>query len=147
MSPKWRPDDSFLSLEGGKIKGVTRVKDALKKAGVRGGSRIVTSRDKGLDATRADLKRTRMPKGFQQWQLPVALGPEKNVLAFMTVAEPDAELPEHSHGVELFRVIVSGSVFYKDIELTTGHWMHVPKDASYALKAGPTGAIICHVYW
>lgn len=147
MSPSWRPDDSFLDREGSNLKGVTRVKDALKKRGVRGGRRVLTSRDKGLDTVRNDLKRDRMPKGFQQWQLPVALGPDQNVLGFVTVGAPDAVLPAHSHRVDLFRVVISGSVHYKGQELTAGDWMTVPRGTQYELKAGPHGFIIWHWYW
>ncbi len=147
MSPSWRPDDSFLNLEGGKLKGVTRVKDALNRHGVKSGRRIVTSRDKGQDAVHRDLVRTRVPKGFQQWQLPVALGPDQNILAFMTHGAPDAVLPSHSHDVDLFRIVVSGSVRYKDQELTAGDWMVVPSGIAYQLTAGPVGVLICHWYW
>ncbi len=146
MSPSWRPDDSFLNREGGKLKGVTRVKDALKKHGVKSGRRIATSRDKGQDAVHRELARAKAPKGFQQWQLPVVLGPGQNILAFMTHGAPDAVLPSHSHDVELFRVVVSGSVRYKDQELTAGDWMHVPSGMAYQLTAGPAGVLIFHWY-
>lgn len=147
MSPSWRPDDSFLNLEGGRLKGVTRVKDALKRHGVRSSRRIVTSRDAGQDAVHKDLVRAKMPKGFQQWQLPVALGPDQNILAFMTHGAPDAVLPSHSHDVDLFRIVVSGSVRYKDQELTAGDWMVVPSGSTYELTAGPVGVLIFHWYW
>jgi quercetin dioxygenase-like cupin family protein len=144
----WRPDDSFLESENGELKGVRRIKDALQKHGLELGRGIVTSRDKDIDRVRTELRRAEMPRGFQQWQLPVALGPDKNVLAFMTVAEPDAELPHHSHDVELFRVIVSGTAYYKDLELKAGDWMVVPKGESYSLKAASNpGYVSYHLYW
>lgn len=147
MKSKWRPDDSFVNKQAGVIKGVKRINDALKKRRVRAGQGIRTSRDTGIAAVRGDLKRTTMPTGFQQWQLPVALGPDQDVLAFVTAVEPDAELPEHSHKVDLFRVIIHGSVFHKGKELTAGHWMSVKKGEKYGLKAGPTGCYMLHMYW
>jgi quercetin dioxygenase-like cupin family protein len=146
MSPSWRPDDSFHDVEAGKLKGVKRVKDALRKGGVRGGRRILTSRDAGMDSLRADLQRGKMPKGFQSWQLPVVLGPDQNMFAFMSVGAPGAEVPEHSHSLDLFRVIISGSVFYKGKELTAGDWMFVPGGSSYGLKAGQHGVVSFHKY-
>jgi quercetin dioxygenase-like cupin family protein len=146
MSPSWRPDDSFLEREGRDFKGATRVRNALKKAGVRGGRQILTSRDKGIAETRDDLKRTRAPKGFQQWQLPVVLGRDRDIMVFKTVAAPDAVLPAHSHKVDLFRVVISGSAFYRGQELTAGDWMFVPSGATYELTAGPGGFIILHGY-
>jgi hypothetical protein len=122
------------------------VKDALKKRGIRAGRRIVTSRDTGLDAVRQDLQRTRLPKGFQQWQLPVALGPDRNILVFMTVGAPDAMLPSHSHRADLFRIVISGSVLYKDKVLTSGDWMLVPCGEPYELRFGPMGGTVCHHY-
>jgi len=147
MSPTWRPDDSFLDDEGGKLKGVNRVKDALKKAGAKGGRRISTSQDPGMDAAARDLQRARMPKGFQSWQLPVTFGPDQSELAFITVGAPGAEVPEHAHRGEVFRVVISGSVHYKDLVLTAGHWMHVPPGISYGFTAGPLGCIIWHRFW
>ena len=147
MNSKWRPDDSFLEEEDGQLKGVRRVMQALKKHGVAPRRGVLTSRERGVEDTREDLRRTHMPPGFEQWQLPVALGPDKNVLAFMTKAEPNAEIPEHSHRVELFRVVVSGSVFYGDQELTAGDWMSVQAGSSYGLRAGRDGCVICHMYW
>lgn len=147
MKSKWRPDDSFVNKQAGEIKGVKRVNDALKKRRVRAGQGIRTSRDTGIAAVRGDLKRASMPDGFQQWQVPVALGPNQDVLAFMTVGAPDAELPEHSHKIDLFRVIISGSVFYKGKELHAGDWMSVKAGEKYGLKAGPSGVHICHIYW
>lgn len=147
MSPSWRPDDSFLNKEAGKVKGLTQVKDALKKGGVKGGRRVVTSRDEGQAEVRNDLKRTRLPKGFQQWQLPVALGPDQNIFFFRTVGAPGAVLPEHAHKVDLLRFIISGSAYYKGRELTAGDWMFVPAGTPYGLMVGPNGVDVCHGYF
>jgi len=84
LSTTWRPDDSFLDKEQGELKGVRRVMDALEKHGVRPRGGVLTSQDRGVEATRDDLRRTHMPAGFRQFQLPVVLGPYKNILVFMT---------------------------------------------------------------
>ena len=147
MSTTWRPDDSFLDKEQGELKGVRRVMDALEKHGVRPRGGVLTSQDRGVEATRDDLRRTHMPAGFRQFQLPVVLGPDKNVLGFMTEGEPNSEIPEHSHGVELFRVVISGSVLYGDQELKAGDWMSVEAGSPYGFKSGDEGCIIFHMYW
>jgi quercetin dioxygenase-like cupin family protein len=147
MSPTWRPDDTFLNKESGKLKGLTRVKDALKKSGVKGGRRVVTSRDQGQAEVRNDLKRIRSPKGFQQWQLPVALGPNQNIFFFRTVGAPGAVLPEHTHKVDLLRFVISGSATYKGQELTAGDWMFVPAGVPYGLTVGPNGIDVFHGYF
>jgi hypothetical protein len=146
MSPTWRPDDSFLKKEGRQLKGVKRAKDALKKAGVRGGRRIVTSQDPGMDAAIRDLPRPRMPKGFQSWQLPVGLGADHPEIHFVTVGAPGAVVPKHAHPGEVFRIVISGSIHHNGKTLTAGHWMHVPADVSYDYTAGPLGCIVYHKY-
>ena len=135
-----------MKLEGRRIKGVTQVKDALKKRGVRGGRRIVTSMDKGVDETREDLQRTKMHRGWRSWQIPIVLGPYDTVLEFLSVGEPGATVPDHSHEADLFRWVIAGSIIYRDFVLTAGHWMYVPKGLSYRLQAGPHGATVAHAY-
>jgi quercetin dioxygenase-like cupin family protein len=146
MGSDWRPDDSFIDKEGGELKGVLRVKEALKKHGIEARP-VVTSRDEGIDKVRQELKRTHLPPGFEQWQLPVALGPNQDAVAFVTVGLPGAEIPEHSHKCDLFRIVVSGSVYHEDKELTAGDWMYVKEGAPYKLTAGGFGCIIFHMYW
>lgn len=147
VSSNWRPDDSLLEKEGGELKGARRVKDALKKHGVETKGRIFTSRDRGMDSLRAELKRAHMPEGFEQTQLPVALGPGEDILVFETTIEPGAKLPEHAHtGAAIFRMVLKGSVRFGDKELSTGDWMVVPPGASYALAAGDTQCVIFHWY-
>ena len=81
----WKPDDSFLDISNGEIKGVKRIKDALARHGKRLG-KIYTSKDQDMDTVRKELEHTNAAPGFQQFQLPVALGPNQDVLAFMTIA-------------------------------------------------------------
>ena len=147
MSSKWQPDDSFLDMEGGQIKGAARVARALEANGIARRAGVLTSQDPGVQQARKDLQRSHMPDRLQQWQLPVVLGPDKNVFAFMTQTEPNAEVPEHSHRVELFRIVVSGSIFYGDQELKAGDWMSVEAGSPYGFRAGGEGCIIFHMYW
>ena len=147
MSSRWRPDDSFLEMEDGELRGVRRVMKALKENGVAARRGVLTSLDEGVEGARKALRRKNMPDGLQAWQEPVVLGPDKNVLAFRTEFEPGAVVPEHSHRVELFRMIISGSVFHGDQELGPGHWMSIEADAPYELRAGSDGCVIFHMYW
>jgi quercetin dioxygenase-like cupin family protein len=148
MSSNWRPDDSLLEKEGGELRGARRVRDALKKHSVETEGRIVTSRDKGMENVSEELKRGHMPPGFEQTQVPVALGPEEDVLAFVTTIEPGAELPEHAHeGAAIFRLVVAGSVRHRDTELSAGDWMLVPPGERYGLKAGSGGCTVFHFYF
>lgn len=138
VSPRWRPDDSLLERNAkGEIKGVRRVLNALQKNGVRYGNRVVTSRDRGMTAVRKDLRRTPMPDGVQQWQLPVVLGAAGDVLWFISEYEPGAKVPSHSHNHVVFRIVLQGSVKYRDVTLKAGDWMLVPPGQPYALQAGP----------
>jgi len=146
MSPTWRPDDSFLDREGGKLKGVTRGKDALKRAGIKGGRRIITSQDPGMDEAIRSLPRPRMPKGFQSWQIPIPLGSNDSEIGFITVGNPNAVVPEHAHPGEVFRMVISGSIHFKGKTLTAGHWMYVPSDIAYGYTSGPLGCIVFHKY-
>lgn len=144
MSSRWRPDDSFLDKEDGEQAGVRRIREVLRKHGFREGQ-ILTSRDKGMEGVLDELKRNHLPPGIQQWQLPVAID---GTFAFHTVAEADAVIPEHSHRANLFRVVVSGTAIYRDVELSAGDWMLVPKGRRYSLKATSNpGFSINHMYW
>ena len=144
MNSKWRPDDSFLTKKDGEQAGARRIREVLLRHGFEPGQ-ILTSRDKGMEEVVNELKRTNMPPGVEQWQLPVAIA---GTFAFRTVAEPDAVIPDHSHRANLFRVVVSGTAIYRDVELTAGDWMLVPKGKSYSLRAaGNPGFSINHMYW
>ena len=138
----WKPNDTVI--EG--RPGVARIKAALTKRRVKLGERVITSRDPGMDDLRFDLKRPDMPPGFQSWQLPFVLE-NCPVFFFLTVAEPGAVVPTHSHKRDLFRVVLSGSITTNGIELKTGDWMFVPKGVPYSFSAGLNpGAIVHHCY-
>ena len=143
----WKPDDSFVDKVNGEIKGVKRVKDALTKHGKKLG-KIYTSKDADMETIREELANDKAAPGFLQFQLPVALGPNQDVIAFMTIAEPGAVVPSHAHKVDSFRIIISGSAFYNGVELKAGDWMVVPAGESYSLTAANNpGYISYHLYW
>ena len=146
MSKKWSPDDSVIEGETGK----QRIREALKRHGINTDeNRVITSRDPGMDEVRFHLRRENSPPGYEQWQLPVKLGGE--TFFFVTVAQPGAVVPTHSHKRALFRIVVWGSVIYNGIELKQGDWMYVPAGVEYSLSAAisptsPGGAMTCHAY-
>ena len=142
MSPNWKPDDSVI--EG--RTGARRVRAALKKHGSNVKDRVVTSRDPGMDEARHELSRADMPSGFRQWQLPLLLE-NCPVFFFLTVAEPGAVVPSHSHKRDLFRVVLSGSIITNGQELKLGDWMFVPSGIPYSYSAAHNpGAITMHCY-
>jgi ChrR-like protein with cupin domain len=140
VSSGWRPDDSLLERDDkDEVRGVRRVKDALQKHGVRYGNRVITSRDKGMDAIRNDLKRTGMPPGVEQWQVPIVVKPSGDALSFTGRMEPGAEVPEHAHPHPVYRIVIEGSLEYGDLTLKPGDWMFVPAGLAYSITAGPDG--------
>ena len=141
MSQNWKPDDSII--EGRTA--AQRIRSALRKRGIHVKDRVITSRDPGMDEVREGLRRKDMPPGFQSWQIPVAL--EGPAIFFLTVAEPGATVPTHSHKRDLFRFVISGSILTNGIELKPGDWMFVPRGTPYSYSAALNpGAIITHCY-
>ena len=149
MSKKsdWKPDDSVI--EG--PPGMDRIKEALgalESRGIDTKNRVITSRDPGMDEVRYLLRRPGMPPGIESWQLPVVLE-NCPIFAFLTVAQPGAVVPIHSHKRDLFRIVLSGAIITNGIELKTGDWMFVPKNVDYGYSATLNpghGAIIAHCY-
>ena len=146
MSPtkaNWKPDDSVIEGKPG----AARIKAALKKRRVNITNRVITSRDPGMNDVRYDLRRPDMPPGIQSWQLPFVLGESGSVFFFLTVAEPGAVVPSHSHKRDLFRIVVSGSIIVNGTELKSGDWMFVPSGVPYGYSAGLNpGAVVWHCY-
>lgn len=141
MSEIWQPDDSDIEAEVASRK----IKDALEEHGIVVENRVITSRDPGMNDVRFALRRRNMPAGFLSWQLPIELdGPAH---AFITVAEPGAVVPSHTHKRDLFRVVISGSIILDNVELKSGDWMFVPSGAKYSYRAALNpGAITLHFY-
>lgn len=126
--------------------GLQRIREALAKNNMSGiQKKIVTSRDPGVDKVLADLETKNVPSGFKKFQLPVYQdGPTQ---LFLSIGSPDTNVPEHSHDEgDGFRYIASGSIIYRNVELTAGDWMFIPKGAKYGLKIGKLGATMfyCH---
>jgi hypothetical protein len=134
-------DPNRLSLE----EGIEKIGRAIKKLGVSIEGRIITSRDDAARQLRKSLKVDNVPKGFQKWQLPVALRCESQL--YMTVGEPEAKVPTHSHdGGDGIRFIVGGSIIYEGQELTAGDWMFIPEKTPYSFEVGPNGAFMAYCY-
>ncbi len=149
IDAQWRPDDTFHDVIDGEFKGVLRVKKALKELGITLGKNVVTSRDPGMEKLREVLYRDTMPEGLQQWQLPIVFeADDRPSMFFITVGQPDAEVPQHAHKDDnLLRIVLSGSVIHDGrVELTTGDWAHVPAGEPYTFKAGKHGCVIMHTY-
>ena len=143
---QWRPDDSLLDRNAkGELKGARKVNEVLRKGGIRRANRVTTSRDPGMTAAKNALKRTGMPAGVEQWQLPVAL-PLDNLLVFTSRMKRGAAVPEHVHRVWVFRVIITGSLKYGGQTLKPGDWMLVPPGQSYSIQAGPDGCVILYAH-
>lgn len=124
--------------------GVKRIQSALSKGGHKLGSRIITSRD--ADAVKlCNLLAidSGLPKGITKWQLPFYV---ESGQFFITTAEPGVKVAEHSHDEDGVRFIISGSIVYDGIELSSGDWMFLPKGKRYGFKAGLLGATMCYCY-
>ena len=143
MSSTWKPDDSVIEGKPG----TQRIKAALDKhhVDVKGG-KVTTSRDPGAEQLRHSLRRPDMPPGIQSWQLPIMLE-NCPVFFFITVVEPGAVVPLHSHKRDLFRWVMSGSIITNGIELKPGDWMFVPAGVEYGYTAGfSPSAVVGHCY-
>jgi mannose-6-phosphate isomerase-like protein (cupin superfamily) len=143
---KWKPDVSFRELVNGEFKGVLRAKTALKAAGITLGDSIITSRDPRMVKVIQKLRSTNPPEGLEQWQLPI-FSNDRTALYFISVACPNAKVPPHKHhDDDVFRIVLSGSLIFKKIELTAGDWMFIPKGVPYSFEAGRLGSVILHTY-
>jgi hypothetical protein len=137
----WKPDDAVIEGKPG----AARISAALRKHRIVIKDRVITSRDKGMDDLRYELRRLGMPPGIEQWQLPFVF--EGTTFAFLTVSDPGAVVPSHKHKRNLFRIVLSGSIITDGIELKTADWMYVPKNVEYSYHAAfNPGAITLHFY-
>ena len=130
-----------------------RIQAALRKiglesdeTGLKHGGRVITSRDERAAQLTRELEVSNVPDGFKKWQLPFLLGEPTHM--FMTVAQPGAEAPSHSHDEGTFgiRLIVSGSIIHDGTELTAGDWMVIPAGTPYSFRAGQLGAVMFYCY-
>ena len=134
-------DPNRLTFEDG----LARIDKAIKKTGARLGGKIVTSRDSNMPKLKQALKVTNVPKGFQKYQLPVALRCQSQM--FVTIAEPGIKTPRHAHKEgDGIRFIAGGSIIHEGKELTAGDWMFIPAGVPYSFEVGPQGALMCYCY-
>lgn len=124
--------------------GLNRINAAIQRTKIDDKSEIITSSDERVKEAQSQLEENVLPS-FRKWQLPVYL--ERASQLFITVAPPNAKVPSHSHNEgDGIRFIVTGSVRYKDKELTSGNWMYIPAGKEYDLEIGPFGAMMCYCY-
>lgn len=125
--------------------GLQRIRRAVQKAKVPT-TEIITSRHPAVVHAQRPLETRNVPgSGFRKWQLPVYL--DRPSQLFVTVADPDVEVPEHSHDEgDGIRFIAGGSIIYGDYELAPGDWMYIPARAKYSFRVGPAGAVMCYCY-
>ena len=137
--------------------GIKRIEAALATAGVKIGTKVITSRDKEMENLRTLLAVTNVPSGFQKYQLPLAMRctdaasvtntDADGVQFFITIGQPNVSVGSHSHDEGAgMRFIAGGSIIYNKKELTSGDWMYVPKGSTYDFQVGPQGAIMCYCY-
>jgi hypothetical protein len=138
MASKFNPNVATFE------EGVERINEALSLAKFKIGHEIITSQDKEAIKLVNLLAVNNIPDGFKKWQLPFVM--ESSQL-FISVSNPDVEVPEHSHDEGTgIRFIMSGSIYYDGKELKSGDWMYIPKGAKYSFKTGPFGASFCYCY-
>ena len=134
--------DRFVPQELSFEQGSEHIRAALRKANVDIENAIITSRDPWAAQMREELRMSGQPSGVEMWLLPVVLN---RSLLFVQVLAPNAEVPEHEHvRGAVFRLVISGSIRYKGIELTAGDWMYVPRGQSYSFSAGSAGATVMY---
>lgn len=106
---------------------------------------IITSLDLPDIWRTKELAVSNVPGGFNKIILPFFTdGP---ATFYISSAGPYVEVPRHSHdegpGI---RVIMSGSITYKDRELEAGGWMYLKAGAPYEFKVGPRGVSMFYCY-
>ncbi len=125
--------------------GIQRLENACRTGGLEINDKIITSRDSTIRTVVKSLEVKNVPEGFVKFQLPVHFeGPTQTYLSF---AAPRTKVPSHSHNEGPgIRVIISGSIIYKDHELTAGDWMYIPKGKPYEFEVGPMAAGVFYCY-
>ena len=120
-----------------------RISAAAAKRGFSAKKGVVTSKDRVAMALQGDLQTKNVPPGFEKWQLPISLNKS---MMFISVAEPNVEVPEHKHKGAGIRVILAGSAIHDGKELGPGDWMYIPANTAYKLKIGAAGARMFYCY-
>lgn len=129
---------NFISFD----EGISRIKKVLKNKI----DKVITSRDPIIQETKKALEITKLPIGFQKWQLPVFFE-GKGAQFFISYGEPNSVVAEHFHDEgDGMRFIISGSVIHNNVELTQNDWMFIPEKAPYSLKVGALGVVMFYCY-
>lgn len=139
-----KPEHDFISFQ----EGIERIQDALASLGVPRSSlnQVITSRDPIAERLRSTLRISKLPAGFEKWQLPVYFE-GTGAQFFVTVAQGGAKVDEHAHADgHAIRFVAGGAIRYGGQELTAGDWMFIPKDVPYSFEVGPHGAVMCYCY-
>ncbi len=134
----------FITFE----EGVARIKQHHALLGISAQQKqtVITSRNENSVKLRETLKIANTPKGISKSQLPV-YWEGKGAQFFISVAEPGAQIKEHSHSEgDGIRFIVNGSIRFDGQELGVGDWMFIPKGVSYSLEVGEFGATMLYCY-
>ncbi len=134
VSTEFKPDDFSYEY------GLERIETAYKKLGFDPTQKVITSKDGIAIELIEDLKATfgkvKLPNGFEKFMLPFTLPTAK---FFISIGDPNAFCPKHSHAGSSVRFIIYGSITYNGIELSAGDWMYIPKGAEYSFTVGNKG--------
>lgn len=139
------PDNKFNPNRLSFDEGLKRINEAVAKSKLKLEGKIVTSKDKGIEALENALETKNVPAGFKKFQLPLALnGPSQ---LFISTGEPGAVAGKHAHkDGDGIRFIAGGSIIFEGKELSAGDWMFIPKGVPYEFKVGRRGALMCYCY-
>jgi len=105
-----------------------------------------------LEASQKDLVNVISPEfaGVKRWYLPiaphvpVASEGKHRYYAYYALFQPNTVIPNHCHNFSIGEliVIITGSLFFLDQELTVGDWLWIPPGKEYSLRAGSKGAYV-----
>ena len=113
---------------------------------------VITSLDSHVEAAKQALKVevSEGPlEGVTKWQLPIPKSEYQEVMQRTSFA-PNVEIGVHSHPRRgesaAFRMILKGSIIFRDKEFKAGDWFYIPPEVEYSFKSGPAGAEVLHTY-
>ena len=103
VQTEFKPDDRSYEY------GLQRVRAAYEKLGFDPTKKVITSKDDIAEKLITELKaafgKVTLPNGFEKFMLPFTLPTAK---FFISVGEPFAFCPTHSHKGDSVRFIISG---------------------------------------
>lgn len=118
------------------------------------GGDFISSRDPGVNEAVAGLSLDSFAEagnGVSHLALPFAprmpriLAADGRFFAWLSALQPHVLIPRHSHELEKladYKVVISGSIYCKDRELTAGDWLWAPAGGSYSFSVGDKGALL-----